>query len=315
MDDMVKHIYDYIQLLQDRFSLHISLHNRRPYIKEENTGICPGILQAFGLHNHVYCITLRQKRGLAKECFVHQGKVMPKLCRDGAFFGMCHAGVCEFVYPVCYCDGIIGFVCVSGYRPKEIDPEYGKVIKRLTNLAAVHNMDYSDLTEMHKKYLETELPDKAFLDTLILPLCDMLTLMVIKRNLTNQKYQPQTEKDMAPSTGDQLYQHICQYIRENHNEKIDLDSICAEFNYSRSYISHLFKKHSGLTLNRYINTLRIAEAKALLRYTERTVTDIAMSVGFSDSNYFTNVFREMTGVSPRKYRSDFPITARKPKIQ
>ncbi|MDD7301459.1 MAG: helix-turn-helix transcriptional regulator [Eubacteriales bacterium] len=70
-------------------------------------------------------------------------------------------------------------------------------------------------------------------------------------------------------------------------------------------MSHLFKSRSGMTINQYVNALRIDEARAMLDSTDMSIQDIGLTVGFSDANYFSNVFRASVGVSPREYRNRF----------
>jgi AraC-like DNA-binding protein len=57
----------------------------------------------------------------------------------------------------------------------------------------------------------------------------------------------------------------------------------------------------GMTPITYLNRYRVKQAKALLDGAEKGITEIAVEVGFSSSNYFTRVFREEVGVSPRAY--------------
>jgi two-component system, response regulator YesN len=51
----------------------------------------------------------------------------------------------------------------------------------------------------------------------------------------------------------------------------------------------------------YLNRYRVQQAKKMLEEGKRCITDIALEVGFSNSGYFTRVFREEVGVSPREY--------------
>jgi AraC-like DNA-binding protein len=52
----------------------------------------------------------------------------------------------------------------------------------------------------------------------------------------------------------------------------------------------------------YLNRYRITQAKRLLRETDQSITEIALTVGFSDSSYFSRVFRRETGLSPDAFR-------------
>jgi AraC-like DNA-binding protein len=64
----------------------------------------------------------------------------------------------------------------------------------------------------------------------------------------------------------------------------------------------VFRKATGQTPIEYLVRLRIQKAMELLRTTDRTITEIAMDVGFNDSNYFARQFRRLTDRSPRAFR-------------
>ena len=67
----------------------------------------------------------------------------------------------------------------------------------------------------------------------------------------------------------------------------------------------------GCTYYRYVNTLRLHHACALLKSTERTVKEIALGCGFSDISTFNKAFRKAYGISPGEYRhSDRAVIAR-----
>lgn len=67
-------------------------------------------------------------------------------------------------------------------------------------------------------------------------------------------------------------------------------------------MSRIFNKMAGRSIHGYINHLRVEKAKVLLANTDLTVTEIAYALGFSDSNYFTRIFRQYCQMSPRAYR-------------
>ena len=71
---------------------------------------------------------------------------------------------------------------------------------------------------------------------------------------------------------------------------------------SRSTLMRVFRKATGQTPIEYLVRLRIQRAMELLRTTDRTITEIAMDVGFNDSNYFARQFRRLTDRSPRAFR-------------
>ncbi len=71
---------------------------------------------------------------------------------------------------------------------------------------------------------------------------------------------------------------------------------------SRSTLMRVFRRATGQTPIEYLVRLRIQKAMDLLRNSERTITEIAMDVGFNDSNYFARQFRRQTGTSPLQFR-------------
>ncbi len=75
-------------------------------------------------------------------------------------------------------------------------------------------------------------------------------------------------------------------------------------NMSRSTLMRVFRKATGQTPIEYLVRLRIQKAMELLRNSDRTITEIAMDVGFNDSNYFARQFRRQTAKSPRQFRQE-----------
>jgi AraC-like DNA-binding protein len=73
---------------------------------------------------------------------------------------------------------------------------------------------------------------------------------------------------------------------------------------SEGYLSRSFNQETGLSLIHYLTRYRVQQAKQLLLTTDKTITEIAMEVGFSDSNYFSRVFRQEAGVSPVTFRQN-----------
>ncbi len=91
------------------------------------------------------------------------------------------------------------------------------------------------------------------------------------------------------------------YIDKNIYEKITTEHLAQQVNYSVSTINHKFIEFYGMTPKEYINYKKIEHAKDLLITTDKSVTDIAMELGYNSSDYFSTVFKKFVGVSPVKY--------------
>lgn len=102
--------------------------------------------------------------------------------------------------------------------------------------------------------------------------------------------------------GDELFHKIQEYINQNYEQNITLDSIANEFHISYSYLSSCFSQYANRGFNEYLNEVRIKRAKELLVSTDNLIADISEMVGYSDQSYFGKVFKKITGLSPSVYR-------------
>lgn len=94
---------------------------------------------------------------------------------------------------------------------------------------------------------------------------------------------------------------IRQYLQEHYTEKIPLDQICFLFGTNKTTLCQLFKNEYGTTVLNYVNSLRIREAKRLLRENVLSVTEISEQLGFASIHYFCRVFKKSTGDTPKEY--------------
>ncbi len=95
-------------------------------------------------------------------------------------------------------------------------------------------------------------------------------------------------------------QKIISYCTENYNQTMTLDMISQELYLSPYYISHVFHTQMNMGFNRYINTLRVEQAKKDL-LTSKSVSQAALDAGFSSVRTFNRAFREIAGMTPREY--------------
>lgn len=92
------------------------------------------------------------------------------------------------------------------------------------------------------------------------------------------------------------------YIRKNYARKISLEDIAAFLNLSPTYFSNLFKKETGDNFSNYLTTVRMEEAKRLLRQSNMNIAEIADHVGYGDARYFSRMFVKTVGLKPSQYK-------------
>ncbi|MDE6850552.1 MAG: AraC family transcriptional regulator, partial [Clostridia bacterium] len=93
-----------------------------------------------------------------------------------------------------------------------------------------------------------------------------------------------------------------QFISNRYGENITAEDIAAAAGYSPNYLSRKFKESTGVGIHEYLTFIRLQKAAVELVSTKDSVTDIALRCGFSDGNYFKDVFKKKYGVTPREYR-------------
>lgn len=99
--------------------------------------------------------------------------------------------------------------------------------------------------------------------------------------------------------------HIKKYIEDNFSDfSLSCEKISREFSYNKNYVSTVFKKKFGVGISEYIRTVRIQRAVALIEQNFSSVKEIAYRCGFCDQLYFSKVFKEKIGISPKKYISE-----------
>jgi AraC-like DNA-binding protein len=96
--------------------------------------------------------------------------------------------------------------------------------------------------------------------------------------------------------------HMCDFIAGNFLYEIDCVDIAAAADIHPKYAMSVFKKSTGMTLNEYVNLLRLSYAQALLMNQDANVLRVAMDSGFGSLSAFNKSFRKLAGMSPSDFR-------------
>lgn len=108
--------------------------------------------------------------------------------------------------------------------------------------------------------------------------------------------------DKNSTDGETPGKRIIDYIDENISEPISLSELAEFSGMSKNGIVAMFSRLYGITPLRYINNARLYKAEALLKTTDKPITELALECGFGDSNYFSRVFKAYRGKTPREFR-------------
>ncbi len=93
-----------------------------------------------------------------------------------------------------------------------------------------------------------------------------------------------------------------EYMQKNHHKNLSLSDIASNVNLSKSYLSTVFSEETGRNLIDYLTDYRVEMAKRMLLDEGLRIYEIACSAGFSSERYFSQIFKNRTGLTPTEYR-------------
>lgn len=238
-----------------------------------------GFSERHTLHCNSFCSRIKGVRERLIRCNINDNVLIVEKANAAQrpFIHTCHAGVSELVVPV-FENGYCTEVILAGiFRA-------GKASNSYCDMAKFFNV----------------LPKRTAAQ--IEPL---KSLIVSLAGLMKEKRDVLSLKDVMEKTGDKRIVEAAAFIRKNISGDISADRLAENAFLSTSRFIHLFKQETGMSLTDYINTLKMENAKGLLRETNLQLTEIMSACGFSSQSYFGMKFRNYSSMSPLAYRRKF----------
>ena len=119
----------------------------------------------------------------------------------------------------------------------------------------------------------------------------------------NRKYLSKPNQSKVINKQLDIVRNTLTYIDENYKTKLKIQDVANQLYFSKSYLCHVFKKVTGLSIINYINLVKCQAAKILILNGE-DIFEAAKACGFTDFSYFTRVFKKTLGVLPSNLRTD-----------
>lgn len=194
----------------------------------------------------------------------------------------CHAGITEAITPIQLGGGVLGYAILAHMLPTE---EYQAAVKNACNLAENYGVSRREsLRAISSITSKTTEEIQAAVSLL-----DAVSSYVYIKNLAIWK-------------NEDISAEIENYIKANLSEPLSSDSLCRQFNVSRSNLYQISLRTFGMGIMQYIAYCRIEKAKQLL-LEEYSILEISEACGYGEYNYFCKVFKKETGMSPTAYRN------------
>ena len=293
-------IEGYIDNLKSRYHIHLNIHDIVGLIS-----IAPEMEKALGsyvYHNNSFCNYMKKNSENFEMC-VKQKQRLCKHCKDinRPFYGSCYMGVEEVIFPVKWENTLIAIICVGQFcddikvttqllrqKARSYALDENQCVGRYFNV--VTNVDFN-IKEM---YFDVGI------------LCQHL-LYIYMNHITQGRVNIDSKNYFIANVDSYKSTHIIantiKFIKDNYNRELSLSLLAANSFCNASYLSHIFKEKTCVSISDYINQIRIEAAKQILDTTTKTITEIGFLVGYNDSNYFSRVFKKITSMTPKKYRN------------
>ena len=99
---------------------------------------------------------------------------------------------------------------------------------------------------------------------------------------------------------------VAEYVRHHLSDPVSTEKIAEKLHFSRTWLSRKFHEETGITLSDFIRIKKTEEAQRLLRYTDKSLKEISVYLGYSSQSHFQTVFKKQLGVTPMQYRRNPP---------
>lgn len=109
------------------------------------------------------------------------------------------------------------------------------------------------------------------------------------------------------SMEDHIARAVLEILDKHLYSNITMDEISEQLNYSKTYLSKIFKNSCGFSIKHYYCMLKIAEAKRLIRERNHNFSEISDRLGFDNAHYFSRVFKRITDMTPSEYAHSVKI--------
>ena len=153
------------------------------------------------------------------------------------------------------------------------------------------------------------LPEEAFsmVDGYILKIEEMTNIVKIDAAMRQAEYEfvEQVGRINVKKERNELIEKTKNFIFQNLHSEIVIGEIGHQIGVSTTYLSDLFRRVEGITIQQYIRREKIRLAENLLRYSEYDVKSIAVYLAFCSQSHFGKIFKDQTGLTPTKYREKF----------
>lgn len=223
---------------------------------------------------------------------------------DGIFI---NSGVLHYLHPLkpvsetALCTQFFDKTFLAGYAGSIYDIKYIAPVQELKSLDAVplyqdNESDAAFLKKLHK-CAEIGIRKEQFFEMRIRSLFSELWETIYSRALEKKE-----SSDPYDPTEDERIKKMLSVIREHYSEKVTAADLARAVHISERECYRIFQNMLGITPGSFMLSIRLQKAQELLRYTDKSIVEIAVETGFGTGSYFCKTFKEYHHITPNQYR-------------
>lgn len=231
-----------------------------------------------------FCQRIRQNDALNAACRYcdERAFLLAKANRE-TYMYPCHLGLYEAVTPIYDNQQLLGYVMVGQLLDNSNNKdqkwrEINLLYHQHQSTFAPYRKEFDDLKQMSMEEIEA-------------------VTNIMKACASSIWLQHLIDVERSP-----IIERIDNYIEQHYTKKIHTTALCDALYISKTTIYNYLKNEHNMSLTQYINAYRIKLSKEHLKEKKTPIAEVAMAVGFDDYNYYTRVFKKITGETPRQYR-------------
>ncbi|MHC1771751.1 MAG: helix-turn-helix domain-containing protein [Flexilinea sp.] len=290
-----QHLVELIEFLERKYCLNICIKDYIGFIpinKCLDTALAPYLA-----HSNPYCLFVKQDRKRWFKCLSMIRPMYNKcIASNDGFFGICHAGIYEYVLPIKLDGKVLGSINIGHFPGKE--KESARLIQRL-----FHENGTAMLERACQSFTENIIASQISTEEII-PQFSLISEYLSQTYAVFKSLNSKEGDYLMPkeSAEDYMISLSIDYISHNYDKKISVKQLAHEFHYSESFFNHCFTRKTGVSFSTYVNKVRIEHAKQDMLTGSDSIATIAYNVGFSDPNYFSRVCTKLLGITPSEFR-------------
>ena len=229
------------------------------------------------------CTTLRSAPEINNKCIECDNLGLEKSTEQkGLYIYKCHMGLTEATVPIYENSVTIGYLMLGQVIDRKNTDEALHLIK---NACSKYGFDEESIEKQFGKVkIASAKMIKSAANIMSMCACYLYTNKIIKNRMDILAYQ------------------LKDYIDGHLSTDLSVKSLCSVFYISKSKLYYMAKTSLGMGVSDYIRTKRLELAKRMLSETNYPLFQIAHETGIDDANYFSRIFRQEFGMTPKEYR-------------